>query len=500
MANLTPELVKARDKIRAIAESYGLDFYETIFELVDFDELNMIAAYGGFPTRYPHWRFGMEYEQLSKTYSYGLSKIYEMVINNDPCYAYLMKANSLTDQKLVMAHVYGHCDFFKNNLWFSKTDRKMMDKMANHGTKVRSYMDKFGVAKVEDFIDSCLSLDNLIDLHSPFIKRESEKKKPEDSINPDRIVVPKLKVARPYLERYINPPEFIEEQKKRIIAEKEKERRFPPEPRKDVLKFLLEYAPLEPWEQDILSMIREEAYYFAPQGQTKIMNEGWAVYWHSLIMTKHVLTDAEVVDYADHHSGTLAMTPGRLNPYKIGVELFRDIEERWNKGRFGKEYEECDDVEKRRKWDLKLGLGRKKIFEVRRIYNDVTFIDEFLTEEFAERLKLFVYGFNPHTGRMEIVDRDYRKVKEQLIKQLTNFGQPWITVVDGNYGNRGELYLLHKWQGVELQLDEAMETLKSLYRMWKRPVHIETRLGGKGKLLSFDGKENKLTDITPTED
>jgi stage V sporulation protein R len=127
MGNLTPELARHHEEIRELAKDYGLDFYETIFEVVDAEELNMIASYGGFPTRYPHWRFGMEYEQLSKGYQYGLSKIYELVINNDPCYAYLMRSNSLMDQKLVMAHVYGHCDFFKNNYWFSKTDRKMMD-------------------------------------------------------------------------------------------------------------------------------------------------------------------------------------------------------------------------------------------------------------------------------------------------------------------------------------------------------------------------------------
>ncbi len=107
---------------------YGLDFFPTIFEVVDYDELNDVAAYGGFPTRYPHWRFGMEYEQLAKGYTYGLQKIYELVINNNPCYAYLMRSNALTDQKLVMAHVYGHCDFFKNNDWFSHTNRKMMDR------------------------------------------------------------------------------------------------------------------------------------------------------------------------------------------------------------------------------------------------------------------------------------------------------------------------------------------------------------------------------------
>src|SRR5215207_8350879 len=137
---LTPEMAEIQVQMEAHARSYGLDFFNTVFEVVDHDQLSAVAAYGGFPTRYPHWRFGMEYEQLSKGYSYGLQKIYELVINNDPCYAYLMRSNHAVDQKLVMAHVYGHCDFFKNNAYFAHTNRKMMDVMANHGARIRSYV------------------------------------------------------------------------------------------------------------------------------------------------------------------------------------------------------------------------------------------------------------------------------------------------------------------------------------------------------------------------
>jgi len=180
MGNLTPELAALRDETRDLAKSYGLDFFEVIFELVDHDELNMVASYGGFPVRYPHWRFGMEYEHLSKSYAYGLSKIYELVINNDPCYAYLMRSNSITEQKLVMAHVYGHCDFFKNNAWFTHTSRKMMDVLANHGARIRRYMDRHGQERVENFIDVVHSLDNLIDPYSPYIDRGTETKPRRD--------------------------------------------------------------------------------------------------------------------------------------------------------------------------------------------------------------------------------------------------------------------------------------------------------------------------------
>jgi len=496
MGNLTPELARFEQETAGLAASYGLDFYDVIFELIDYDELNMVASYGGFPTRYPHWRFGMEYEQLSKSYAWGLSKIYELVINNDPCYAYLMRSNSLTDQKLVMAHVFGHCDFFKNNLWFSKTSRKMMDIMANHGARIRRYMDRYGVERVENFIDCVLSLDNLIDVYSPFTSRPGDRRESSLDRKPRKETEEYKIAAKDYMDRYINPPEYLAQQRELAQKEQERERRFPPSPERDVLKFLLDFAPLETWEQDVLAMLREEAYYFAPQGMTKIMNEGWAVYWHSHIMTRHLLEASEVINYADAHSGTLFTQPGRINPYKLGVELFRDIEDRWNRGKFGLEYESCDDAETRRAWDTGLGQGREKIFQVRKIYNDVTFVDEFINAEFAEKQKLFVYGFNQASGQYEIVDRDFNKVKKELLNALTNFGNPIILVSDANYKNRGELYLYHDWAGVDLQFDFAMKTLENLHSMWKRPVHIETRESGKPRLLSYDGEEAQIREIT----
>jgi stage V sporulation protein R len=286
---------------------------------------------------------------------------------------------------------------------------------------------------------------------------------------------------------YMNPSEFIDQQRKKVEDEKKQAKKFPERPQRDVLAFLLDHAPLEPWEFDILAILREEAYYFAPQGQTKIMNEGWASYWHSTIMTQKALRDDEVIDYADRHAGTMATRPGSLNPYKLGIELYRDIEERWNKGRFGKEWDECDDLKTRQSWDKKLGQGREKIFEVRKHYNDITFIDEFLTADFAAEQKLFVYGFNDKRNSYEILDREFRKVKGKLLQQLTNFGQPIIEVVDGNYDNRGELLVAHKHDGQDLKGDYAKETLKNLQSVWRRPVALLTRAEGKGLLQRYDG-------------
>ncbi len=475
-------------EIEDYARGYGLDFFPVIFEMLDYEGINMVASYGGFPTRYPHWRFGMQYEYMQKSYGYGLHRIYEMVINNNPCYAYLLDSNQLVDQKLVIAHVFAHCDFFKNNAYFRNTNRHMMDELANHGNRIQRYMARYGHDVVEDFIDVCSSIENLIDLNALFeTGGRDESVAATDDDTPRQ---PLRLRSKSYMEPFINPPEYMEA-KRRALNEQQAAHSFPARPHKDVLRFLVEHAPLPNWKRDILSMMREESYYFAPQALTKIMNEGWASYWHEKIMTTRALTPAEIVDFADHHSSTLAVHSGQLNPYKLGYELYCDIERRWNAGCFGKEYDECDDIERRESWNRGLGAGREKIFQVRTIYNDMTFVDEFLTEEFCREHRLFTYALNERSGQYEIVDREFRAIKEKLLFQLTNMGQPYMTVVDANHENRGELYLKHRFDGVELRLDYARATMEALFKIWTRPVHVQTVVGDNAVLLSFDGGNHR---------
>jgi stage V sporulation protein R len=902
-------LREEQNRIEKIAQDYGLDFFPTVFEMLSYDQMNEVAAYGGFPNRYPHWRFGMEYEQLSKSYEYGLSKIYEMVINNNPSFAYLLEGNSLTEQRLVMAHVYGHVDFFKNNFSFRATDldaqgnladpirrvepfnpqRKWVDKMANHGQRVRRIMDRHGVSKVEEFIDFCLSLENLIDPWRPFTPQRPRDSEPEPVDAPPE--VPRLRAERSYMEKYINPDEYIEEQRRKLQAEADKPRRFPESPQRDVLAFLLENAPMDRWERDILEIIREEAYYFTPQIQTKVANEGWAClggntmvftnhgvmtmeclvkgeanvvsdglddrrvydrnilrdhptvtiktrrgltllgsnnhrimgadgrwvrldelsvgskvqitggrnlwaqqevpirwtprprritladvaeragvspttvaryrrgecegnaalvqwiqhyespendnaiaqparrkevrlptvmtrelsafvgylvgdghisrvkrnlglttgdehsvatfvdlarqlfeiecvvkregnkyrvlihsetladflteglgltsgpsardkripdlilrspdyvvrdflqtyfdcdgyagpqgvilsttsdalaeqvqllllnfgvlsrkrrqkdgcwhvtiqgrsvevfaacvgfslvrkkekveayllnhrwfkdeswsdevveishgrgdvfdisveethryaaggflnhnsFWHSKMMTEKIADANDIIEYADRNAGVLATSGGRLNPYKLGVEILRSIEDRWNKGQFGRDWEECDDYDEKAHWDLRLGLGRQKLFEVRRLYNDVTLLDEFLTIDLARDLKLFTFTYSGRNERFEIESREFKKVKDKLLFQLTNAGNPVIQVLDANFENRGELLLRHEHAGLDLRLDYAKEVLKALHRVWRRPVAVATVVEQKPTLLRYDGIEH----------
>jgi stage V sporulation protein R len=303
---------------------------------------------------------------------------------------------------------------------------------------------------------------------------------------PAAVELPRLR-AKGYMERFINPPEFMEKQRKKLDDERDKPRKTPSEPERDVLQFLLDHAPLEIWERDLLSTVREEAYYFAPQRQTKVLNEGWAAYWHSRLLTEKVLKPSEVIDYADHNAGVLATAPGQFNPYKVGLTLLRHIEERWDKGRFGKEWNECDDYDARRTWDKRLGLGRQKIFEVRRLCDDVTFLDEYFTAEFCAENQFFSFSRDQRSGNYQIDSREFKKIKDKLLFQMTNFGEPFIAVEDANHANRGELLLVHRHEGADLHQDHARATLEALARIWRRPVNLRTLIHDKPRLLRYDG-------------
>ena len=160
---LSKELKEYIPVILKACRDWGLDFYPTVVQLLTYDEISEIAAYGGFPVRFPHWSFGMEYEELQRGYEFGGHKIYEMVVNTDPCYIYNLSSNTLADHLTVVAHATGHNDFFKNNIHFSATDTNMLNKMANHGTRIRNYMARWGKERVTEFLDHVMRLETLID-------------------------------------------------------------------------------------------------------------------------------------------------------------------------------------------------------------------------------------------------------------------------------------------------------------------------------------------------
>lgn len=454
---LPADLEAARALIEANARAAGLDFFDVAFELCDHEEMNMLAAQGGFPVRYPHWRWGMEFLRMQKGHEHGLHKVYELVLNTDPAWAYLLESNAPVDQKLVMAHVYAHADFFKNNAWYAGTNRRMLDRMADHATKVRRIIDQQGAFEVERWLDVALSLDNLVNLHGAY--RPQGAARPHEADSDGRFP------AQGYMEGWINPPEALAEAQTRTEARRSAPRRFPTTPERDVLGFVIAHGRLLPWQAELLAIVHEEAHYYLPQARTKIMNEGWASFWHTHLMTglagaAPLLGDAEVVDYADHHAGAVAPSSQRVNPYRLGLAMFRDIVRRH---------------------------GLRRAFEVRRTHNDLTFLDSFLTAEVCAEAGLYAWTVDRRTGARVVEGREVEDLREKLLGELTNLGQPLVEVTDADAAGRGELALLHHHEGVDLQLDHATEVLANLARAWGRPVSLHTRVDGREAVLHHDG-------------
>lgn len=461
------ELEKALEQIWDIATNkFGLDPFPTRFEIVPATVMYEVGSYA-LPGRYSHWTFGKAYHKMKTMYDFGLSKIYEVVINSNPSYAFLLENNSLLQNKLVIAHVLGHVDFFKHNAYFAQTNRRMVDDAAMHARRINEYEFKYGRKVVEEFLDAVLSIEEHIDPN--FFIRKQREAKPTDEEQPRR------KSNDPYEDLA-----SISEREATAKAEAAKTEAEQSQPEKDLVWFILQNSPtLQPWQRDVMSMIHDEMLYFVPQMQTKIMNEGWASYWHSRIMRELDLPDHEHMEFAELHSGVVSPHRNQLNPYYLGYKIFEDIEQRWDN----------PTDEEQEKFGRKSGEGRAKIFEVRELDNDVSFLRNYLTEELCEELDLFVYEL-VEEEEWTITEKRWQKVRDQLVANMTNFGFPYIEVTDGDYRGNRELYLRHRYEGAELDTRYAHKVLEYVYKLWGRPVHLETVVEEESRVMRFDGEDH----------
>lgn len=478
---LSKELKEYAPQILQACRDWGLDFYPTVVQLLTYDEISEIAAYGGFPVRFPHWSFGMEYEELQRGYEFGMHKIYEMVINTNPCYQWLLSSNTLVDNLTVIAHATGHNDFFKNNIHFSATDTNMLNKMANHGTRIRKYMARWGKERVTEFLDWVMRLETLIDgaeawtekeYKDPIIRDERKYRQPR------RLKVDK---DRMYMEPFVNTKEFRNQENERI-AEKDiaDEIGVFKNPTKNILGFLRDNAPLKPWQADIISMLYDEAIYFFPQRQTKVLNEGWASMTDSVIMAEQGFVglgqaspDCGIIEYADHKMGVLGGKYS-MNPYKLGYYLLSDIRERWDKGQFGIEWDDCKDIRKKESWDIPTGQGKDKIFEVRKYYDDLTLLHEFFTEDFCRKQEYFHWKHYPN-GEFRIENRDFKEIKRLLMQRHLNGGLPIIKLTEPNYRGKGAMMLQHESDGREIYQPFVVDVLTALRAVWGNDVYLATK-------------------------
>lgn len=452
-------LEKTVENIWSKAREFGLDFYRMHFEICPSEIIYTFGAYG-MPTRYTHWTFGKAYHKMKTQYDYNLGRIYEMVVNSNPCYAFLLEGNSLIQNKLVIAHVLAHSDFFKNNVYFKQTSAEyILESMASAAQRMRTYEFRYGKDKVEKFLEAVISIQEHIDPYY-FEKKDSE-------------LINVKERGTPYDDLW----EL--DQKIKDKDEEIKPKTFPAKPQKDLLLFLMEHARgLEDWQRDVISIIRQDMLYFWPQLETKIMNEGWATYWHLRILREIDLTEKEVIDFAKMHAEVTRPFSFRINPYYLGLKIFEDIEKRWN---------QPTDKEKE-KFHRPGGEGREKIFEVRALENDISFLRNYLTRELIEECDLYIYERKGQ--EWQITDKNWEALRDNMVANLTNGGYPYLTVQDGDYNKKGELYLKHHFEGNELGIFYLEKTLPSIYLLWGRPVNLETIINKRNALFTYDGVKN----------
>ena len=436
MEYVLKDLIEWNEVIESKAKELGLNFYPQEFEIIGFNEMLGYEAYVGMPSRYPHWSFGKSYEKNKTLYSFDLTGLpYEMVINSNPCLAYLMRENTLPLQILTMAHVYGHNDFFKNNRLFKEGTRAKLalEMFKLDGEIIREYINAPGIGyeKVERILDAAHAIRYNIG------RVIGRKEITDEEIRKNRIDDYKKAIENKSI---LDMDMVIEEP----ILDK-----IPLEPYDDVVGFIIKYGKLEEWERDIVRIVKRETEYFMPQIETKTMNEGWASYWHYNILKSLDLPEGLHFEFLKRHNDVVAPMLGGLNPYYVGFKMFEDIEKRY---------------------------GRDKIFEVRSMERDASFIRRYLTQELCEELNLFQYGKKSFDYVIEEVsDEDgWKEIRDNLAFTAGLGSIPYIRVIDLNTRDL-TLTLEHVYDGRELEATYAKETLKYVQQLWGYKVRLLTK-------------------------
>ncbi len=452
------------ERIREKVQEFGLDCYPQQFEICDHNQMLSNMAYAGAPSHYPHWSYGKAYEKQKTLYDYGVSGLpYEMVINSNPVLAYLMRDNTLLLQILTIAHVYGHNDFFKNNYLFKPTRPEYtIDSFKSHGERVRSYIEdpSIGRDKVEKLLDAAHAISLQCRRNLSIRKRtaDEERRVLEESTLPPADPFKSIHRRKPVPQPDLN--------------------KIPPAPDEDLLLFIRDYNPnLADWEKDVITIVHEEAKYFIPQIETKIMNEGWATYWHKRILDSLDLPQDLHLEFIVRHNQVVRPFNMGLNPYHVGFSIWSDIFRRSNNSAAEPTHNKEDDADNHG--------GANRLFEVRESDRDNSFLRRHLTESLIRELNLFEYGTKGDQKVVQkIADHDgWRSIKETMLKNIGMNPIPVIKVQDGDYGHRHTLYLIHDHDGRDLHLEYAEKTMAYVRQLWQGEVLLETVLGGKRHML-----------------
>ena len=469
------ELKQWDDKIIELVDRFGLNCYPQEFEICDHNDMIGYMAYSGMPSHYPHWSYGKGFERQKTMYEYGVTGLpYEMVINSNPCIAYLMRDNTLLLQILTIAHVYGHNDFFANNFTFKSgiDARYTIEMFKNHAKRVNSYIEdpSINIDLVEVSID-----------HAHAISWNCQRNMAIRKISHEEQLQQRIRASH----GAEDPWSDIHPAKTFRAPDLSK---FPLEPEEDILLFIADNNPFLPeWKRDVLRIVDQEARYFLPQMETKIMNEGWASYWHHKILNTLGLNQGHHLEFLVRHNQVLRPHPGSINPYHLGFVLWHDIEQRWNEGRTGREYTDDRPNVDVSSLDENDTPGRKKMFEIRETDRDASFLRRFLTVDVMRELELFQHE---KRGKDRVItkvsdDEGWEEVKENLIRNTGMGSIPVIKIDDADFGKNRTLYLRHFHDGRDLQLEYAEQTLRHIRALWEREVVLETSLNGKRSLLKM---------------
>lgn len=452
------------EKIRVKVQEFGLSCFDQEFEVCDHNQMLGYMAYSGMPSHYPHWSYGKSFEKLKTMYDYGVSGLpYEMVINSDPSIAYLMTDNSFCLQVLTIAHVYGHNDFFKNNFTFKSTQSEhTISRFKVHADRVRSYLEdpSIGVEKVEWILDAAHGL-SLQCRRNLAIKKLTLREQRERMVE----------AARPADDPFAD----LHQQED---VEAPNLNKLPASPEEDLLLFIRDHNDkLSDWERDLLTIVHETAQYFIPQMETKIMNEGWASYWHREIMNSLDLPQDLYLEFLVRHNQVVRPFPKGLNPYYLGLKVWDDIKRR----------HDDPTPEEIEKYGRPTKTGTQAIFEAREVDRDASFLRRFLTEELMREMDMFEY--EPRGEDLvisQVSDKEgWRGIKETLIKNVGMGGVPVIKVEDADYNQNRSLYVKHHHEGRDLQLEYAEKAISYLHRLWGHEVVLETVVNSKRALLSY---------------
>ncbi|MFE8070851.1 SpoVR family protein [Marinobacteraceae bacterium S3BR75-40.1] len=471
----TFDLVKRYDEeIAKIAEEFKLDTYPNQIEVISAEQMMDAYSSVGMPVGYHHWSFGKQFLNTSKRYQRGqMGLAYEIVINSDPCIAYLMEENTMPMQALVIAHAcYGHNSFFKNNYLFKTwTDASaIIDYLVFAKQYVAECEERYGLEEVESFLDSCHAIMNYgVDRYkrpAPISAAEERRRQKE---------------REEYRQRQIND---LWRTIPQLEPEKEQEKsghRYPAEPQENILYFIEKNAPLlETWQRELVRIVRKIAQYFYPQRQTQVMNEGWASFWHYTIIhrlyDKGLVTDGFMLELLQSHTAVIYQPPfdspwySGINPYTLGFSMYSDIRRI------------CEDpTEEDKRWfpDIAGSDWLETLHFAMKNFKDESFILQFLSPKVIRDLKLFAICDDEREPVYEVTaihdDAGYQAIREKLARQYNlSYREPNIQVWNVDVRGDRSLTLRHiPVDRVPLD-DEAEEVLRHVHRLWGFDVHLES--------------------------